>query len=191
MVRVKVKIWSGRLLLLQVLKASTFTGLRWVRKRSRSPRLCGEFSVSACELSPCPSSLHLIPEHPLSCQLLQKFQFALSKQRQFYFGVKVIHYNHFYLSNKYIHKWHQGTFTLYRHTMHNARHTRRWSEMEKLQGVCSLHIRDAYPNMSANSWDGDLAAQRSVGTKTVWVVAQDSSLLYLSERGAASEEILV
>lgn len=63
--------------------------------------------------------------------------------------------------------------------------------MERLQGVRSLHIRDAYPNMSTNSWDGDLVAQRSVGTTAVWVLAQDSSLLYLSESGAASEEILV
>ncbi len=42
-----------------------------------------------------------------------------------------------------------------------------WSKKEKLRGVCSLHRRDAYPNTSTNSWDGDLVVQGSVGTKTV------------------------
>lgn len=57
---------------------------------------------------------------------------------------------------------------------------------EKLRGVCSLHRRDAYPNTSTNSWDGDLVVQPSVGTKTVWAPDPDSSPFYLSDSGAAS-----
>lgn len=58
---------------------------------------------------------------------------------------------------------------------------------EKLQGVCSLHRRDAYPNTSTNSWDGDLVVQGSVGTEAVWAPARDSLLFYLSDSGAASK----
>lgn len=70
--------------------------------------------------------------------------------------------------------------------MRDASHELGWSKEEKLQGVCSLHRRDAYPNTSTNSWDGDLVVQGSVGTKSVWAQARDSSLFYLSDSGAAS-----
>lgn len=76
--------------------------------------------------------------------------------------------------------------TVYPRFMHDASHELGWSQEEKLRGVCSLHRRDAYPNISTNSWDGDLVAQGSVGTKTVWAPARDSSLFYLSDSGAAS-----
>lgn len=68
----------------------------------------------------------------------------------------------------------------------DANHELGWSKEEKLRGVCSLHRGDAYPNTSTNSWDGGLVAQESVGNKTVWVPAWDSSLFYLSDSGAAS-----
>lgn len=68
----------------------------------------------------------------------------------------------------------------------DANHELGWSKEEKLWGVRSLHRGDAYPNMSTNSWDGGLVAQESVGNKTVWVPAWDSSLFYLSDSGAAS-----
>lgn len=42
------------------------------------------------------------------------------------------------------------------------------AKKEKLQGVCSLYRRDAYPNTGTNSRDGDLTAQGNVGTEAVW-----------------------
>ena len=68
----------------------------------------------------------------------------------------------------------------------DSSHELGWSKEEELRGVCSLHRRDAYPNTSTNSWDGDLVAQASVGTKTVWAQARDSSLFYPLDSGAAS-----
>ncbi len=76
--------------------------------------------------------------------------------------------------------------SVYSRFMRDASHELGWSEEEKRQGVCSLHRRDAYPNTSTNSWDGDLVVQGSVGTKTVWAQAQDSSLFYLSDSDSAS-----
>lgn len=46
-----------------------------------------------------------------------------------------------------------GVLSVHYTTYTDMSHELGWSKTESLQGVCTLHRRDAYPNTSTNSWD--------------------------------------